>query len=337
MMQKKSKMAGRCAKSLTSLITGMLLAGILAAGSAFAAEASLDSDDREVEITYLNDAEPDETVLLEDAILEGVYAGASNTTDISTGYNISKDRTYKVEIEGITDQAWTGEYVTLPGLKIILSCKEPTTYLVFKEGEHFTASYANNKDPGTASVTLTGMDRMGGLTGSVTRTFKIIKEQEETKPDPEPLNSITLPKGTAITQGSGASKATYTVTGNNTVTFTKSKAGKKATSAKVPDTVSFSGLTFKVTKVAKKAFSGMSKLKKVTIGKNVTAIGANAFAKCGKLKTLVIKSASLNASKCKKCLTGSSVKIVKVPASVKKTYKKKIFVKKVCGLKVTVK
>jgi hypothetical protein len=70
---------------------------------------------------------------------------------------------------------------------------------------------------------------------------------------------------------------------------------------------------------------------------SVTAIGANAFEKCGKLKTLIVKSTSLKAAKCRKCLKGSSVKTVKVPASVKKTYKKKIFVKKVCGLKVTVK
>ncbi len=333
-------MAGRCAKSLTGLITGMLLAGILAAGSAFAAEASLDSDDREVEITYLNDAEPDETVLMEDTTLDGVYAGAYNVTNIETGMNATFNHKFVIVIEGITDQPWTGKDVTLPNLKILAGNYYYDTfhlYYTFLEGEHFTATYKDNRNPGTAKVTLTGLGESYGCSGSVTRTFQIIKKQEENKPDTLPLNSITLPKGTTFTQGSGADKATYTVTGNNTVTFKKSKAGKKAASAKVPDTISFSGLHFMVTKVAKKAFFGMSKLKKVTIGKYVTAIGANAFAKCGKMKTLVIKSASLNASKCKKCLAGSSVKTVKVPASVKKTYKKKIFVKKVCGLKVTVK
>ena len=107
-------MAGRCAKSLTGLIIGMLLAGILAAGSAFAAEASLDSDDREVEITYLNDAEPDETVLMEDTTLDGVYAGAYNVTNIETGMNATFNHKFVIVIEGITDNS---QLRYLPGLR----------------------------------------------------------------------------------------------------------------------------------------------------------------------------------------------------------------------------
>ena len=41
---------------MTGLIVGVLLAGACMAGSAFAAEAAFDSDGREVEIAYLNDA-----------------------------------------------------------------------------------------------------------------------------------------------------------------------------------------------------------------------------------------------------------------------------------------
>ena len=340
MRKTKRSTLGGSVKAAAGLICGIMLVGALAAGDSFAAEISSDSDGQAAEIVYLNDAEPDETVLMEDTTLEGVYAGVYNVTNINTGMNESFNHTFVIVIEGITDQPWTGKDVTLPNLKIIAGNYYYDHFFpayTFLEGEDFTASYENNRNPGTARVTLTGLGESYGCSGSVTRTFQIIKKQEENKPDTLPLNSITLPKGTTFTQGSGATKATYTVTGNNTVTFKKSKAGKKAASAKVPDTISFSGLHFMVTKVAKKAFFGMSKLKKVTIGKYVTAIGANAFAKCGKLKKLVIKSTSLNASKCKKCLAESSVKTVNVPAAVKKTYKKKIFVKKVCGLKVTVK
>lgn len=339
MRKTKKSTLGGSVKAAVGLICGILLVGVLAAGDSFAAEISSDSDGQAAEIVYLNDAEPDETVLMEDTTLEGVYAGAYNVTDISTGMN--GYHKYDIVIEGITDQPWTGKDITLPNLKIkvgnIYYSDHFVPFFSFYEGKDFTASYENNRNPGTARVTLTGLGKSDGASGTVTRTFQIIKEQEEDKDAPVPLNSITLPNGTTFTQGSGAAKAVYTVTGNNTVTFKKSKAGKKAASAKVPDIISFSGLNFMVTKVEKKAFLGMSKLKKVTIGKYVTAIGANAFAECGKLKKLVVKSTSLKASKCKKCLAGSSVKTVKVPASVKKTYKKKIFVKKVCGLKVTVK
>ncbi len=182
------------------------------------------------------------------------------------------------------------------------------------------------------------------MKGSVVKTFKIIKEQEEEtdtdtekEKEPEPQKTTIIPKGTKFSIGNGSSKADYNVTGINTVTFIKSKAGKNSSSVNVPNTISYSGQTYKVTAIAKKAFYGMRKLKKVTIGANVTSIGAKAFGKCKKLKTIIIKTAILDASKCKKCLTGSSVKTVKVPASAKKKYKKKIFIKKVCGRKVTVK
>ena len=54
--------------------------------------------------------------------------------------------------------------------------------------------------------------------------------------------------------------------------------------------------------------------------------------KCKKLKTLTIQSTKLTQRGISKALSGSSVKKVKVPKSVKKAYKK-IFKKNVCGRK----
>ncbi len=329
MFGREAKEDGRRKIGMAVLIISMLLTGVTA-GAALGAEAVPGSDDSEVEISYLNDASVGEEVLWESAFEEGIVS-AGNYTDISSGY---------VSIEGVEDQIWTGDPVTLPNLKV----SGPNSWYNMQsyiEGIHYKVTYENNIEPGTAKVILEGIGggtmNWWGVNGSVTKEFKIIKKESETDIDPVPQNSISLPKGMFFNAGSGASKATYMVTGNNTVSFTKSKAGKKATSAKVPAVVSFNGLTFKVTKVEKKAFSGMSKLKKVTIGEYVTAIGAKAFVKCTRLKKLIVKSTSLQAEKCKNCLKGSSIKTVKVPVSVKKTYKKKIFVKKVCGRKVTVK
>ena len=80
---------------------------------------------------------------------------------------------------------------------------------------------------------------------------------------------------------------------------------KKTTKAGVPDTIKAGGVTYKVTKIAAKAFSGCTKLTKVTIGKNVTEIGASAFQGCSALKSVTIPSkvSKIGASafyKCKK-------------------------------------
>lgn len=45
----------------------------------------------------------------------------------------------------------------------------------------------------------------------------------------------------------------------------------------VPATVKFSGNVYQVTSIVANAFQNCSKLKKITIGKNVISIGRNAF------------------------------------------------------------
>ena len=157
---------------------------------------------------------------MESASENAVMAGFSNYTSMSSE---------SVSIEGIEDQKWTGSPVTLPDLKVIgpsIMGRAGDTSVY--DPDQYTVTYANNIDPGTATVTITGAAKgawnWNGLIGSVTRQFKIIKSGLETKPEPLPQNSITLPKGTTVTAGSGASKATYKVTGNNTVTFVKSRA-----------------------------------------------------------------------------------------------------------------
>ena len=52
-------------------------------------------------------------------------------------------------------------------------------------------------------------------------------------------------------------------------------------------------MTYKVTQIKAKAFKGLKKLTKVTIGSNVVKIGASAFEGCVKLKNISILSARL--------------------------------------------
>lgn len=90
-------------------------------------------------------------------------------------------------------------------------------------------------------------------------------------------------------------KAKYKVTSANsvnpTVAYIKSSSST-ATSVTIPASVTVNNITYKVTSIAASAFKNNKKLAKVTIGKNVTMMGANAFSGCSKLKTVILPSGS---------------------------------------------
>ena len=136
----------------------------------------------------------------------------------------------------------------------------------------------------------------------------------------------TLPAvGTKLTSDDG--KATYKITRsslkNKTVTYAAT-TNKKVSTIVIPDTVVVSGVTYQVTAVEKNAFANNKKLKTVTIGKNVAAIGAKAFYGCKNIKTLIIKSKKLTTKKIgSKAFSKTPKKMtVKVPKNKFKAYKK---------------
>lgn len=95
-------------------------------------------------------------------------------------------------------------------------------------------------------------------------------------------------------------KITKCTAGAKQVTVTG--LSKKLASLNIPATVKYNGLTFQVTSIGKKALRKQTKLKSVTIGKNVKSIGANAFdgdKKLAKIKFsgTAIKSIGKNAFK----------------------------------------
>ncbi len=80
---------------------------------------------------------------------------------------------------------------------------------------------------------------------------------------------------------SDAKKGTVAITG---------AVKKSLKSVAAASTVKYNGYEFKVVQIGDNAFKGMKKLKKVTIGANVTKIGKNAFKGDKKLKTIKVKS-----------------------------------------------
>lgn len=153
-----------------------------------------------------------------------------------------------------------------------------------------------------------------------------------TEPSAEPDNNKGAKTGSKVT----VSGNTYKVNSGSQVTYTaKKKAGKTVT---VPATVKIKGKTYKVTSIAANAFKGNGKIQKVTLGKNITKIGKNAFSNCKKLKTIVIKSKKLKASGiAKNAFKGLTKKTaIKVPKAKKKAYQK-LFRKKGLSKNVKVK
>lgn len=178
----------------------------------------------------------------------------------------------------------------------------------------------------------------------------------------EKVESNIVPKGTTINVS--AQKCKVKVTSSSatapTVSYIKS-TNSKAKTITIPDTVKVDGITYKVTSVASSALANNKKVTKVTIGKNVTSIGKNAFKKCTKLKTVTLKSTSLKSigsnafygdknlktitiksskltskSVGKNAFKGTNKKLtIKVPKKKVSSYKK--FLKKKGNKKVTVK
>ncbi len=83
----------------------------------------------------------------------------------------------------------------------------------------------------------------------------------------------------------------YTLDGSK-ATFT-GPTDKNAKSLTIQDTVTANGKTYKVTRIDGSACKGMAKLASMTIGKNVTSIGSEAFKDCKKLKTVTINATKL--------------------------------------------
>lgn len=101
------------------------------------------------------------------------------------------------------------------------------------------------------------------------------------KADTENTGTTDKKKKPAVGTVKTVGQIKYKVTGKNTVTVNK-YAKKNITKTSIPATVKINGYTFKVTAIADSAFSGCSKLTKVTVGSNVKAIGNKSFYKCTK-------------------------------------------------------
>ncbi|WP_022762101.1 leucine-rich repeat protein [Butyrivibrio sp. AD3002] len=156
--------------------------------------------------------------------------------------------------------------------------------------------------------------------GKKEETGKVEKEEKAVKvEEPAPAHTV----GEAIENGG----ASYTISsvdeGKEAVTYAKPESNKVA-SATIPDTITIDNKEYKVTEIAANAFKNNKKLKKITIGKNINKIGANAFFGCKNLKNIKFKTVLLTKKSVgKNAFKGVNAKAkAKVPKKVLKAYKK---------------
>ena len=120
------------------------------------------------------------------------------------------------------------------------------------------------------------------------------------------------------------SKAIYSIkeasSGGYVVTY-KKPINTKAKTIKVPNTITVSGVKLPVTGIYKNAFAKCKKVKTIVLGKNVKEIGKKAFYKCKKLKNLKIQGKLLSKVG-KKALPSQKLKVIVKYKSFKSKYKK---------------
>lgn len=128
--------------------------------------------------------------------------------------------------------------------------------------------------------------------------------------------NIREKKGSVITRNGCQYKVTNTA--QKTVSLIQGADRKKVV---IPKSIKIGNRQYKVTKIANKAFQGMTQVKEVTIGAKVTGIGKEAFRDCRNLKKITVKSSNLK-SVGKNAFKGIHKKaVIKVPKSKLKKYK----------------
>ena len=147
-------------------------------------------------------------------------AGTATVTIKGTGnYTGTVTKTFKINpasiakatVSGLANKTYTGKAITqTPTVKL------GTTTL--KSGTDYTVTYKNNKNVGTATVTITGK---GNYTGTVSKTFKINANTKITLNKTEAtVGTMNVGKYTNTLQ----LKATVTGNSNTKVTWTSSNA-----------------------------------------------------------------------------------------------------------------
>ncbi|MBE5929145.1 MAG: hypothetical protein E7267_07265 [Lachnospiraceae bacterium] len=141
-----------------------------------------------------------------------------------------------------------------------------------------------------------------------------------------PVPTVVPTKGPKIGETFRYNNSTYKIVGikkeYKAVLCKTGKKNKNSATFSVPDTVVYNGITYNVTAIDANAFKGCNKLKKVVIGKNIRKIGKKAFYRCKQLKKVTVESLAVKKVGKKAFKSIHKKAIIRVHKSRYKQYKK---------------
>ena len=138
--------------------------------------------------------------------------------------------------------------------------------------------------PDTSSQTTTDTSTQTSTTTKHNTT------QTTTKTTTEKSTSVSSNHKVAVGDVIKSSKSVFVVKSTVKKEVAYKKTRTNSTSVVIPETLSINGKLYKVTSVSASAFKGNKKIKKITIGSNITSVGGNAFNGCTNLQTVNILS-----------------------------------------------
>lgn len=303
---------------------------------------SLNTEGLEVKAVYSDGSE--ETLLAADCEITGFSGSREGMQTITVTYaegSIARTATFQIEVLGsrVQEEVYKVAYHVNAGGKVSGMPSDGNSY---KKGQ--TATVLGT--PVSNSQFFAGWNTEANGKGKSYAPGDKVAVQGDVNLYAQWETSYTAPN-----------KLKYKVTGANAVACAGT-ANKKATSIKIPASVQYYGVTYKVTAVGAKAFAKNKKIKKVTIGNNVKVIKTRAFEKCKNLKSITVGTGlatiekyafsgekkgcvlTIKSKKLKKVKSAINHKtknmVVKVPKAKLKAYKE-LFAKKAKNVKVRAK
>lgn len=192
-------------------------------------------------------------------------------------------------------------------------------------GHKFTKYVSDNN----ATTTKDGTKTARCDNGCGTKNTVVDKGSKKTNPSQSPKIKI----GQKLQNSVGVRCA---ITGKNTAECI-GYVGKK-NSVTIPPSLKYMGVTYQITSIKTKAFSGNKNLRSIVIPSSIRTIGSQAFFNCKNLRNITIKTPYLSKKTVgAKAFKGIHAKAkIKVPKKQKKAYQK-LLKAKGAGKKVTIK
>lgn len=215
-------------------------------------------------------------------------------SDANCEWKPAKEGTYTVYVEAKDEK---GHTATVSVEDITINKKEEVKPPVKDPSSNDQKPNGNGNDQATTTTAQKNENSTNGNTNSSVKT-----NQAAT------VNGITY----KVTKVENAQNAQVSIT----------KLDKKKSSIVIPDYITVNGVRCKVVTISKKVLYKGTKLKKLTIGKNVQTIEDNAFNGCKNLKSITVKSTVLKKVG-KNAIKGIHKKAaIKVPKKQYSKYKK---------------